>query len=81
MIPNSDSGTLLSLGVFSEIARAASQAARVDELGYEATIADSMQTTETQWLDVTLTSEQSIVLELLQAPGTISRLEQRPCGD
>jgi hypothetical protein len=78
-IVSTDSGNLLSLGVFSEITRAGSQAERVNQVGYEATIADNLTTTETLWLDVTLTSEQSLALDMLQAPGRISRLEFQSC--
>jgi hypothetical protein len=72
-------GNVLSLGVFSEITRAGAQAERVNGLGYEATIADNLTTAETQWLDVTLTSDQSLALDVLQAPGQISRLELLDC--
>lgn len=74
-----DNGNRLSLGVFSEISRAGAQAERVNRIGYEATIADNLTTAETQWLDVTLTSEQSLALDLLQSPGQISRLEVTDC--
>jgi hypothetical protein len=79
-IPNTDSGVLISLGVFSNITRAGAQAERVGRLGYEATIADRTSIAETRWLEVTLTGEDSFVLELLQSPGRISRLEQRSCS-
>jgi hypothetical protein len=79
VIASSERGTLLSIGVFSDIARAATQADRVDDAGYSATIADSMRTTQTHWLDVELTSEDSIGLDTLAEPGRISRLEQRAC--
>jgi hypothetical protein len=72
-------GNLLSLGVFSEITRAGAQAERVNRIGYEATIADNLSTAETRWLDVPLTSEQSLALDMLQAPGQISRLELLDC--
>ena len=71
--------SLISLGVFSDIASAGAAVERVGELGYEATIADSMTTAETYWLDVSLAANESIDVELLQAPGEISRLEQLPC--
>lgn len=80
VIASSDRGTLLSIGVFSDISRAGTQAERVNRVGYEATIADSLRSTQTHWLDVVLTSEESIALDLLQEPGRISRLEQRACG-
>ncbi|HUF72183.1 MAG TPA: hypothetical protein VMR74_04720 [Gammaproteobacteria bacterium] len=79
VIASSDRGTLLSIGVFSDIARAAAQADRVNDVGYAATIADSMRTTQTHWLDVEVTSEESIGLDTLAEPGRISRLEQRAC--
>lgn len=81
VISNSDSGVLISVGMFSEIARAVAQAARISRIGYEATIADSMTTAQTHWFDVMLASEQSVALELLQTPGQISRLEQLTCSD
>lgn len=80
IIANSDGGNLLSIGVFSDITRAAAQAERVDQAGYQATIADNSATRETHWLDVILTDEQSIGLETLQAPGRISRLEILECA-
>jgi SPOR domain len=79
VIASSDRGTLLSIGVFSDISRAGAQAERVNRVGYEATIADSLRSTQTHWLDVVLTSEESIALDLLREPGRISRLEQRAC--
>lgn len=79
VIGDSDSGILISLGVFSETARAASQVARAQALGYVATIADSTDLEETHWLEVSLSEGQSIELESLQEPGQISRLEERRC--
>lgn len=79
VIASSERGTLLSIGVFSDISRAGTQAERVNRVGYEATIADSMRSTQTHWLDVVLTSEETIALELLQEPGRISRLQQLAC--
>jgi hypothetical protein len=80
IVSTAGSGNLLSLGVFSEITRAGAQAERVNRIGYEAIIADNLSTAETQWLDVTLTSEQSLALDMLQAPGQISRLEMQNCA-
>jgi len=79
IVSTAGNGNLLSLGVFSEITRAGAQAERVNRIGYEATIADNLTTADTQWLDVTLTSEQSLALDMLQAPGQISRLELLDC--
>ena len=81
IVPNSDSGDLLSLGVFSEISRARSRGEQVSQIGYEATIADNMTTTQTYWIDVELGGDQSSALEMLQAPGRISRLELLTCTD
>ncbi len=77
-IPNSDRGILISLGVFSEISRAGAQAARVGELGYEATISERTRTAETTWLELAADGETDL-LGLLREPGRISRLEQRDC--
>jgi hypothetical protein len=83
IVRTSDGGNLLSLGVFSAITRAGALAERVNRVGYEATIADNMTTTETHWLDIMLTSEQSLaldmLLDMLQEPGRISRLETLAC--
>lgn len=79
VIPNSDSGILISLGVFSEISRAGKQAERVGRLGYEATIADRRKTAQTRWLQIAGGAEVSSAMDLLTTPGQISRLEQRAC--
>jgi hypothetical protein len=79
VISNTGSRDLITIGIFPDLASAGAEAERVGELGYEAAIADSMTTAETYWLDVTLTEEDSLSLELLQTPGEISRLEQLPC--
>jgi hypothetical protein len=78
MIPDSDSGILISLGVFSEITRAFAQAEQVDALDFEATIADRMRTAETTWLQMQV-ADGTDVLGLLRRPGQISRLEQQNC--
>jgi cell division septation protein DedD len=79
VIPNSDSGNLVSLGVFTEIARAGSRLAEVRKLGYEATVADRTRRATVYWVDVMPADGQSLDFESLQPPGRISRLEQRPC--
>ena len=80
VIPNSDSGILVSLGVFSDISRAGVQADRAGRLGLEATITGRTRTAETRWLELTLSGEESVALDLLQEPGRIRRLEERSCG-
>lgn len=78
-ITGSDRGVLISLGVFSDLARAATQADRVGRLGYEATIAESTRPEQTHWLDLRLSGEESRALDLVQEPGRISRFEEREC--
>ena len=79
VIPNSDSGILISLGVFSDITRAGTQAERAGRFGLAATIAERTRAVETHWLELRLSGEESQALDLLQEPGRISRLEQRAC--
>jgi cell division septation protein DedD len=79
VIPNSDTGNLISLGVFSEIARAGSRLSEVRELGYEATISDRTRRATVYWVDMLLDEGRALNFESLQPPGRIMRLEQRPC--
>jgi hypothetical protein len=79
VIPNSDSGSLISLGVFTEVARAGNRLTAVRELGYEATIADRTRRATVYWVDVLLGEGQTLDFESFQPPGRIIRLEQRPC--
>ncbi|MDX1562196.1 MAG: hypothetical protein R3305_04685 [Gammaproteobacteria bacterium] len=79
VIPQSDSGILISLGVFSEISRAGARGERVSELGFDVTIAERVRSAESTWLEVPLTAGQTVDLEILQPAGRISRLEQRSC--
>jgi hypothetical protein len=79
VIPNSDSGILISLGVFSEVARAGTQAERAGRFGLSPTITERVRTEETHWIELDMNGEESRALELLQEPGRISRLEQREC--
>lgn len=79
VISNTDSRALITIGVFPDLASAGAEAERVGELGYEASIADSMTTEETFWLDVELPGDETLSMDLLQSPGEISRLERLPC--
>jgi hypothetical protein len=81
VIPSSDSGTLISLGVFTEVARAGNRLNAARELGYEATISDRTRRGTVYWVDVLLAPGQTLDFDALQPPGRIVRLEQRPCGD
>jgi cell division septation protein DedD len=80
VIPNSDSGTLISLGVFTEVARAGNRLSAARELGYEATISDRTRRGTVYWVDVLLAPGETLDFDALQPPGRIVRLEQRPCA-
>jgi len=51
----------------------------VRKLGYEATISDRTRRATVYWVDVMLGAGQTLDFDLLQPPGRIVRLEQRPC--
>jgi cell division septation protein DedD len=80
VIPNSDSGTLVSLGVFSEISGVSRRRDEVRALGFEPHVVDRTRRATVYWVNVTLNADQSIDFESLQPPGRIMRLEQKPCG-
>ena len=79
MIPNSDSGNLVSLGVFSEISGVSRRRDQVRALGYEPKIVDRTRRATVYWVDVVLAAEQTLDFDTLQTPGRIVRLEQRSC--
>jgi cell division septation protein DedD len=79
VIPNSDSGNLVSLGVFSEISGVSRRREEVRALGYEPKIVDRTRRATVYWVDVVLAADQTLDFDSLQTPGRISRLEQRPC--
>jgi hypothetical protein len=79
VIPNSDSGNLISLGVFSEISGVTKQRDRVRELGYEPKVVDRTRRATVYWVDVLLKEGQALDFDALQTPGRIIRLEQRAC--
>jgi SPOR domain len=80
VIPNSDSGNLVSLGVFSEISGVSRRREEVRALGYEPTVVDRTRRGTVYWVDVTLKGDQTLDFETLQTPGRIVRLEQRKCA-
>jgi hypothetical protein len=80
VIPNSDSGNLVSLGVFTEISGVSRRRDQVRALGYEPQVVDRTRRATVYWVDVTLRDGQDIDFEALQPPGRIMRLEQRPCA-
>lgn len=79
IIPNSDSGSLVSLGVFSEISGVSRRRDQVRALGLEPQVVDRTRRATVYWIDVTLTAGQTLGFEALQTPGRIIRFEQRPC--
>ncbi len=79
VIPNSDTGNLVSLGVFSEISGVSRTRERVRALGYEPQVVDRTRRATVYWVDVMLGEGQVLDFDSLQPPGRIVRLEQRPC--
>jgi hypothetical protein len=79
VIPNSDSGILISLGVFSDVTRAGNQAERAGRFGLAATITERRRIVDSLWIELEFEGEESQALAVLQEPGVISRLEQRVC--
>jgi cell division septation protein DedD len=79
IVPGAEGPQIISLGVFSEINRAASLRERVRALGYEPTVADRSRGATLYWIDIDATDE-PVDIDALQAPGRINRLEQRPCS-
>jgi cell division septation protein DedD len=79
VIPNSDSGNLVSLGVFSEISGVTRRRDEARALGFEPQVVDRTRRATVYWVDVTPRPDQVIDFESLQPPGRIMRLEQKPC--
>ena len=79
VIPNSDSGNLVSLGVFGEIGNVTRRREQVRALGYDPKVVDRTRRGTVYWVDVALTADQTLDLDKLQTPGRIQRLEQRAC--
>ncbi len=79
IVPGVEESQIISLGVFSEINRAASVRQRVRALGYEPTVADRSRGATLYWIDIAAAGDQTIDLDALQPPGRINRLEQRRC--
>ena len=79
VIPNSDTGNLVSLGVFTEISGVTRRRDEMRALGFEPTVVDRTRRATVYWVDVQLAPEQTLDLDALQTPGRILRLEQRRC--
>ena len=79
VIPNSDSGNLVSLGVFGEIGNVTRRREQVRSLGYDPKVVDRTRRATVYWVDIVLAGDQTVDLDKLQTPGKIQRLEQRAC--
>jgi cell division septation protein DedD len=79
VIPNTDSGNLVSLGVFSEISGVGRRRDQVRALGFEPQVVDRTRRATVYWVDVGLAPGQVLDFDALQPPGRIIRLEQRAC--
>ena len=79
VIRNSDSGNLVSLGVFSEITGISRLRDEVRALGFEPQVVDRTSRATVYWIDIALEPEQTLDFEALRPPGRIIRLDQRAC--
>jgi hypothetical protein len=79
LIPGEADGDIISLGVFSDIGRAGRLRERARELGLDALVVDRSRRGTVYWIDMELPGSHELDLEGLQAPGRITRLEQRSC--
>ena len=81
IMPGSEPGNVLSLGVFSDYQRAQRRANEIRALGFEPQIDDRKRTGSAYWIDVDLaTPDQTVDMTMFQtAPGKINRLELREC--
>jgi len=79
VIPNSDSGNLVSLGVFSEISGVSRRREQLRALGFEPEVVDRTRRATVYWIDISLRTDQTLDFDSLQTPGRIIRLEQRDC--
>jgi hypothetical protein len=80
VVPGGEETHTISLGVFSEIRRAASVREQARSLGYDPTVSDRSRRATLYWIDVLADDPDAIELDVLQPPGRINRLEQRPCA-
>jgi len=83
LMPGTDPGHTLSLGVFSDHQRAQRRADQARALGLDTRIEDRKRAGSVYWLDVEPAEPgQTIDLTILQSdPGKIMRLEMRPCPE
>ncbi len=83
ILPGSEPANVLSLGVFTDDARAQRRVEEIRALGFEAVLADRRRAGSVYWLDVDLASPGAMfdpaVLQI--QPGKIVRLEFRGCPE
>lgn len=81
ILPASDPPNVLSLGVFTDAARAQRRVAEIRDLGFDAQVADRKRAGSVYWIDVDLPAPGEMFdSAILQSePGRIVRLEFRPC--
>lgn len=79
IIQNSDSGILISLGVYSDLERASTLAGRVGGFGFDATVADRIRAAEVVRLEFDLADTDTAMLDLLRDLAG-DALEQNDCA-
>lgn len=81
LMPGTDHGNILSLGVFSDLQRAHRRSEDVRALGFSPQIENRKRTGPVYWLDVDLKQPgEPLDMSLFEYdPGKITRLEMRPC--
>ena len=82
VIPNSGSGNLVSLGVFSEISGVSRRRDQVRALGLEPAVVDRTRRATVYWIDVDVVPPKQLpdAARLQGEGGRILRLEVKPCG-
>lgn len=79
VIPNTDVGNLVSLGVFSDMTGVERRRDEARRVGYEATVVGRTRRANVYWVDVAPAGGLPLDLDALQPPGRADRLEQRNC--
>jgi hypothetical protein len=81
LLPGQSSSNIISLGVYSVLARAERRVDQIRALGFNAVMADRKRSGSVYWLDIELKqSGQHIDPSVLSSqPGQIIRVETRPC--
>lgn len=78
-IPAESGGNIVSLGVFSELARASNRLEQARQWGFESAIAERSRRGTVYWVEIVLAPNETLDFNLLYTPGQIVRLEQRAC--